>query len=176
MTLPHHIYKNPSATLKSLTSHHISFSNLSIGVPPRTSKHGKTREPVLSPLLCSSHVCHRLSCWWRLWEWPPKPDKWLQDIRDVPSESKGSSFGCLLWCHQEGKRFLLVLQGHQRNREGCVHGEGCVCCWAVQEAIWAWLPVRKWVFFCVHLHKCSVDYCDLLYALVLLSVNRISVN
>jgi hypothetical protein len=28
-----YIYKNPSATLKSLTSQHISFSNLSIGVP-----------------------------------------------------------------------------------------------------------------------------------------------
>lgn len=30
--------------------------------------------------------------------------------------------------------------------------------------------------FCVHLHKCSVDYCDLFICVVLLPVNGISIE
>ena len=74
---------------------------------------------------------------------PGGHDPGVQEVRDVPSGAQDPAVGSVLRCVAEGGHPVPLQKGHQRGREGVVHGEGPLRLQLLQEALQAWVQVRE---------------------------------
>lgn len=67
----------------------------------------------------------------------------MQEVRGVAGGAQNRAVRGVLRRVAKGQHPLPVRRRHQGEGEGVVHGEGRLCRQVLQEAVPAWLPVRK---------------------------------